>query len=96
MVEQFRDVMIIIMAFIVIGATALIATLAFIIFRRISHTVDSIAGVFTDIRDVSSLVSNAVVKPTIKGVSFIAGARKVLSTLAKRSRRKEEGHGKGK
>jgi hypothetical protein len=94
MLEQFRDVMIIIMAFTAIGTTVLFAALGIIIFRRISGTVKSVSDIVSDMRDVSSLVSNTVLKPGIRSVSFVTGARKALSTLAKRSRKKEGRSGK--
>ena len=95
MLDEFRDVMIIIMAFMAIGAIAVFTALAIIIFRKISHTVDSVRAVATDISSVSTLLANSVAKPTIKGVSFAAGARRVLATLSKPARRKEERSGKG-
>lgn len=95
MLEQFRDVMIIIWSFVGIGAILLIAALAFIIFRKISPTLDSAKGFFSDLRGISFLVSGSVVKPTIKGASFVTGVRKALATLSKLSQRKGEKRGKG-
>ena len=94
MLEQFRDVMIIIMAFISIGATVLFIVLTIVVFSKISHTLNSVKALVSDIRGVSSLLSDSVVKPTIKGISFAAGARKVLVTLSKRAHSKEEKGGK--
>lgn len=96
MLEQFRDVMIIVMAFMAIGATLVFALLTIITFRKVSQILDSAQGVFADLRGLSSLLSDTVVRPTIRGASFIAGARRVLSSLSKRAKVKEERSGKGK
>ena len=96
MLEQFRDVMIIIMAFTAIGATIMFAALTFVIFRKISRTLDSVSALVSEIKSVSAFVSNSLAKPTIKGVSVAAGARQVLATIARFSRRKEDKSGKGK
>ena len=96
MLEQFRDVMIIIMAFTAIGATIMFATLTFVIFRKISRTLDSVSALLSEIKSVSAFVSNSLAKPTIKGASVAAGARQVLATIARFSRRKEDKSGKGK
>lgn len=96
MLEQFRDVMVIILAFMGIGATILFITLTVIIFRKVSHTVDSAKGVVSDIRGVSSLVSKGVVKPTLKGISLVTGVGKVFSTISKLTQKKEGKGGKGK
>ncbi len=94
MLEQFRDVMIIIMAFTAIGATILFAALTFVIFRKISRTLDSVSALVSEIKSVSALVSNSLAKPTIKGASVAAGARKGLSIIASFARKKEEKSGK--
>jgi hypothetical protein len=94
MLDQFRDVMIIIMAFTAIGAAILFAALSFIIFRKISRTLDSVTALMKEVRSVSALVSNSMVRPTIKGASLAAGARKGLSVIASFARRKEEKSGK--
>ena len=96
MLDDFRDIMIIIMAFMAIGVTLLFATLTFVIFRKVSHTVDSVRLLVTEIRGVTSFVSSSVLRPTAKGVSFAAGARRVLSALSKHAREKEERSGKRK
>jgi hypothetical protein len=95
MLDEFRDVMIIIMAFMAIGTTIMFAVLTFVIFRKISHTLDSVRSLVTEIKGVSSILSNTVVRPTVKGVSFAAGAKRVLDTLSKQARSKEARSGKG-
>jgi Na+/proline symporter len=96
MLEQFRDIMIIISAFIVIGAALLFSILTIIIFRKVSPTLDAARVFLTDLKSVSSLVTGKVVKPITKGAIFAAGMRKAMSTLSKRSHRKEKSHDNGK
>jgi hypothetical protein len=96
MLEDFRDVMIIIMAFMAIGASLLLATLAILLFRKVSQTVDTAQGLVSDVRDVTSLVSDSIVRPAIKGLSLVAGLKKAVNTLSKREDTKEKKDGKRK
>ena len=93
MLEQVRDIMIIISCFMVIGAALLLSILTIIVFRKISSTVDAAQGFFADLKSVSSLVSGVsgkLVIPAIKGAVFIAGLRKAISTILKRTHGKEK------
>lgn len=94
MLADIRDVMIIIMSFMAIGVTVMIGVATIIIYRKISHTLDTARGVIADIKAVSSIMSKSVVKPTIKGASVMAGAKKIISVLSKHSQKKEEDSGK--
>jgi hypothetical protein len=96
MLEQFRDIMIIISAFLVIGAALTFAILTIVVFRKVSPTLDAARDFFTDLRSVSSLVTGKVVKPITKGAIFAAGLRKAVTTLSERSHRKEKKDGNGK
>lgn len=96
MLEQFRDVMIIISAFFVVGAAITFTILAIVTFRKTSPTLDAARDFVTDLQSVSSLITNRVVKPITKGAIFAAGLRKAITTLSERSHRKEEKDGNGK
>ncbi|UCC59546.1 MAG: hypothetical protein JSW38_03890 [Dehalococcoidia bacterium] len=96
MLEQFRDIMIIITAFILIGAALLFSIMMLLIFHKVSSTLNSVRGFAHDIRSVSSLVSGRFAKPLTGGAIFAAGMRKAISGISKRSQRKEKGHGKRK
>ena len=95
MLEDFRDVMIIICAFLVIGAALIFAVLTIVIFRKLSPTVDAARGFFSDLHSVSSFVSGRVVRPVTIGAILAAGMRKAIVTLSKRSHGKEKKHGNG-
>ena len=94
MLEQFRDVMIIISAFLVIGAALTFTIVTILIFRKVSPTLDAARDFFVDLRSVSSLVSGRLVKPITRGAIFAAGLRKAVSTISARSHRKEKKNGK--
>jgi len=94
MLEQFRDIMIIISAFIVIGTALLFSIIMILIFRKVSPTLDAARDFFIDLKSVSSLVTGKFVKPLTGGAIFAAGMRKAISSLSKRSQRKEKGDGK--
>ena len=96
MLEDFRDVMIIIMAFMAIGSSLLLATLAILLFRKVSQTVDTAQGLVSDVRDVTSLLSESIVRPAIRGLSLVAGLKKAVNTLSKRQDAKEKKDGKRK
>ncbi len=81
MLEDFAQIMFIIMAFMIIGATILFITLNIVIFRKISQTMDSVKGVVDEVKNVTSLISDTILKPTVKGVGVFAGIRKVLSFI---------------
>ena len=96
MLEQFRDVMIIISAFLVIASALLFSVLTIVIFRKVSSTLDATRGFFSNLRTVSSFVSGKVVKPLTTGAIFTAGIRKAIVTLSKHSHGKEKKNGRGK
>ncbi len=96
MLEDFRDIMIIIMAFMAIGASLLFATATFILFRKLSSTADTARDLMQEVRNATSLVSNTVVRPTIRVATVFAGARKAMGVLSRRDERKEGKGGKRK
>ncbi|MCJ7522316.1 MAG: hypothetical protein MUP21_08905 [Dehalococcoidia bacterium] len=94
MLEQFRDIMIIISAFLVIGAALTFIILTIVTFRKITPTLDAAHDFFTDLKSVSSFVSGKMLKPVTRGAIFAAGVRKAISTISERSHRKERKDGK--
>ena len=96
MLEDFAQIMFIIMAFMIIGATILFITLNIIIFRKISHAVDSVKGVVDEVKGVTSFVSNSILRPTAKGVGVFSGVRKVVSFLGQLKQNKGGNSGETK
>jgi len=95
MLGEFRDVMIIICAFLVIASALIFSVLTIVIYRKVSPTLDATRGFFSDLRTVSSFVSGKVVKPATMGAIFAAGIRKAIVTISKRSHGKEKKNGNG-
>lgn len=96
MLEQARDVMIIISSVLVIVAAITFTVLVVIVFRKVSSVVNTAQGFFSDLQSVSSLVTGKVWKPITKGAVFAAGVRKAAATLSGGTRRKEKKDGDGK
>lgn len=96
MLEQIRDIMIIISSFLVIAAALIFSILIIVIFRKLSPTLDAAQGFFSDLRSVSSFVSGRVMRPIMRGAILAAGVRRAITTLSKRSHRKEENNGNRK
>jgi hypothetical protein len=93
MLDEFRDIMIIICAFLVIGAALIFSVLTIIVFRKVSTTLNTAQGLFSDLRIVSSFVSGRVVAPITRGAILAAGIRKAIVTISERSHRKEKKDG---
>ncbi len=90
MLEQARDVVIIISGLMVTGAALLFTILLIQIFRKVGPTLDAARDLFVDLRSITSIFTGQVVKPLAKGAIFAAGVRKAIASLSKHS------HGKGK
>ena len=88
-VTIIRDIVIVVFGVLGIGAFALFIYLLIVIFRKVSPILDAAKGTMSDIRGTSTFVSEALVNPIIKVVSFVQGARKALAFLTRFSRKKE-------
>lgn len=86
---DLRDLFIVIFAIIGIGATILLAILSFLVFRRIRSILDSGGETMGNVRKISSLVSDSIVKPLIGVASFLQGLRQALEFISRFSSRKE-------
>lgn len=86
---DLRDLFIVIFAIIGIGATILLAILSFLVFRRIRSILDSGRETMGNVRKISSLVSDSIVKPLIGIASFLQGLRQALELISRFSSRKE-------
>jgi len=65
-----------------------LTVLGFLIFRRVKPILDSAKGTLGNIQGTSSFVSDVLVKPVIKVVSFATGVRKAMAVVAGLSKRK--------
>ena len=84
---ELRDLFIIIFAVLGIGATVFILVIAFMIFRRVRDILDSSRAITGDIRNITSSISQDLVKPLASIAGIVQGVAKVLEFLL--DRRKE-------
>jgi uncharacterized protein YoxC len=82
MLEQFRDIMIIISMFLFIGVALTLMIIIILLFRKISPVMDSARRIAGGVENVSSIVSGSL--------------QVAASLLGKHFRGKEKRDGKGK
>ena len=87
---ELRDLFIVIFSLVAIGATIIITILLFMVFLRIRSILDSGRETLGNVRDISSVVSDNIVKPLIGVASFVQGVRQALEVISGVARRKEE------
>ena len=85
MIETLRDVVIVIFAFLGIGAVLLFIALTIILYRKISPMLDAARSVITELRGTSAFVSETIVRPLIRAASLATGLKKTLALLSKLS-----------
>jgi hypothetical protein len=93
---ELRDLFIVIFAILGIGATIFISIIAFLVYRRIRAVLDSGRATLGNIRDITSTVSENIVKPLASIASIIRGIARALEFISGPVRRKEgERSGRG-
>ncbi|MBE0415364.1 MAG: hypothetical protein IBX36_02320 [Dehalococcoidia bacterium] len=85
---ELRDLFIVIIAILGIGATIFLSIIAFLIFRRIRAILDSGRETVEIIRSITSAVSKDIVKPLASIASVLQGIAKVLEFISGPVRRK--------
>lgn len=93
MLEQVRDVVIIVSGITWLVAGLVLTIAMIVIFRKVLPTLNAARDFFTDLRSVSSIVTGRIVKPLTKGAIFAAGVQKAISTLSKHTHGKEKRNG---
>ncbi len=93
LLAELRDLVIVIFGVLGIVAIIVFVSLALAFFRKVAPILDSAKETFNTAHTTTSLVSNAIAKPTIKIVSFASGLRKAAEVMMRLSNRK--GGGKG-
>ena len=87
---ELRDLFIVIIAILGIGATIFLSIIAFLIFRRIRAILDSGRETVEIIRSITSAVSKDIVKPLASIASVLQGIAKVLEFISGPVREKGE------
>ncbi|MBI2303949.1 MAG: hypothetical protein HYU86_04290 [Chloroflexi bacterium] len=91
---QLRDLAIVLFAILGIFTLAVFLVLSLIIFDRLRRILELGQSTMGNLQGTTSFVSELVVKPIIKGVSFVSGVRRGIGVIAGFSRRKgRKSHG---
>ena len=86
---ELRDLFIVIFSLVGIGATILFSILLFLVFRKIRSILDSGRQAVGNVRNVSSMVSDNIVKPLVSISSFLQGLRQALEFISRAAKREE-------
>ena len=87
---ELRDLFIVIFSLVGIGATILLSVLTFLVFRKVRSILDSGRETLGNVRNISSLVSDNIVKPLVSISSFLQGVRQALEFVSRAAKREEE------
>jgi hypothetical protein len=87
---ELRDLFIVIFALVGTGATILFSILLLLAFRKIRSILDSGRQTVGNVRNISSMVSDNIVKPLVSISSFLQGLRQALEFISRASKREEE------
>ena len=87
---ELRDLFIVIFSLAGIGATIFLSILLFLVFRRIRSILDSGRETLGNVRNISSMVSDNIVKPLVSISSFLQGLRQALEFVSRAAKREEE------
>jgi len=90
---ELRDLFIVIFSVAGVAATIFISIIAFLIYRRIRYILDSARATVTNIREVTSVMSENVAKPLANIASVMQGIAKVLEFITGPVRRREAKRG---
>ncbi|MDD5094909.1 MAG: hypothetical protein PHV74_11110 [Dehalococcoidia bacterium] len=86
-IETLRDWVIVISGILGIGVTLILFTLFILIYRKITHILDSADQAVGEVRETASTVSKTILQPIVKVQGFVAGVRKAVAFLAARDKK---------
>jgi len=69
-IAWFRDVSVIVLAVVVVAIGIVIGVIAIKLYRRVKPVVDSIKATAANVKEISSFVKEAVVKPLPCGIEW--------------------------
>ncbi len=92
---ELRDLFIVIFSVAGIVAIILLSILLFLVFRRIRSILDSGRETLGNVRNISSMVSDNIVKPLVSISSFLQGLRQALEFISRAAKREEKRGGSG-
>jgi hypothetical protein len=86
---DLRDLFIVIFALAGIGATLFFSIISFLIFRRVRSMLQSGQETLGNVRDISTLISDNIVRPLASIAGIVEGLRRGLEYISGLRRRKE-------
>jgi hypothetical protein len=86
---DLRDLFIVIFALLGIGATLFFSIISFLIFRRVRSILQSGEETLGNVRDISTLISDNIVRPLASIAGVVEGLRRALEFISDIRRRKE-------
>jgi len=88
---ELRDLFIIIFAVLGIGAAVFVSLMTFVLYRKLRDILDSGRAITGDIRNITSSVSQDLVKPLASISGIVQGVAKVLEFLFERKKEDKDG-----
>lgn len=83
---ELRDLFIIIFAIVGVGATVLLSVISFVLFRRLKEILDSGRSITGNVKNITSAISDDVVKPMASIAGVVQGIARVLEFFSDRKR----------
>ncbi len=91
-IEALRDLIIIVSGATTIVALFLISVLFIILYRRIDRVLNSVETISRKAREISTYVSDEVVKPSVQVVAMLQGVRNITNLLRRKQGGKDGGN----
>jgi len=92
-IEELRDLIIIISGATTVVALILLTVLLFKLYHKMNSVLDSVNAISKKARDISAYVSDEMAKPLVQVASLIQGARSVANFLRRKQGGKDGGNG---
>ena len=79
----YRDLAIIILVIVAAGALVVITVLAILLYRRVKSILDPAKAIARAVQQISSYVSEEVIKPVVQIASLVQGIRAGIDSVSK-------------
>ena len=90
-IDWLRDLIIVIFGLVATGVLIFLAVLVYLVYRRASSIMKSVATISKTVEGISSYAGDEVLKPMIQVVSFIQGLSQGINAISKVFKRKKGG-----
>ncbi len=92
---ELRDLFIVIFSIVGIAATVFLSIIILLVYRRVRDILDAGKATMVNIRDITSMVSESIVKPLASVAGFLQGILRFLEFILGPIRRREAKRGGG-